>query len=494
MKTLPRRLVLLCLALVPAQSVLVAQRQRPALEPPRITQAAISSGQLSLRLMKTHGLRVFASPFNLLDGFGDGPMNPADPTSPGGRPTLQGNGTFLRVNGLDAQSCLECHAVLSNATVPFTFAVGGAGGANNNAIGGPTQIDVDDSMGNGFAGFNGRFINPPFVFGSGGVELLGKEMTAQLQSCKTFARNNPGLTVALLANGISFGETKYQNGQFDLSGVEGVDDDLVVRPFGRKGQFATTRAFDLGAMQFHHGMQPVELVGANVDADNDGVINELLVGEISALSIFNTNLERPFEGNSSARSQRGSVIFDSIGCADCHVPQMVTKSRTLTYSFPEVEIDPAANVFYAVDLTRSSAGFDRSPQGGLMVSLFSDLKRHNMGADLSESTGSSLDPMFITARLWGIADTAPYMHDGRALSLAGAIEMHGGDGASTRDSYQSLSRRRKNDLLSFLGTLRTPTEVAVDLDVRSLRRPFTFFGSGGQTPPRAASSGGRVRR
>ena len=117
-----------------------------------------------------------------------------------------------------------------------------------------------------------------------------------------------------------------------------------------------------------------------------------------------------------------------------------------------------------------------------------------MGADLAESTGGSLDPMFITARLWGIADTSPYMHDGRALSLADAIEMHGGDGASARDSYRSLNRRRKNDLLSFLRILRTPTEVAVGLDVRSLRRPFTSFGSGGQTPPRAVSTGGRIRR
>ncbi len=117
-----------------------------------------------------------------------------------------------------------------------------------------------------------------------------------------------------------------------------------------------------------------------------------------------------------------------------------------------------------------------------------------MGSDLAESTGGPLDPWFITARLWGIADTSPYMHDGRALSLAEAIEMHGGEGAGARDSFQSLSRRQKNNLLAFLGTLRTPGSVAEDLDVRTLRRPFTFFGSGGQTPPRAASSGGRVRR
>ena len=53
---------------------------------------------------------------------------------------------------------------------------------------------------------------------------------------------------------------------FDTSGVKGIDADLVVRPFGRKGEFATTRAFDRAALQFHMGMQPVEVVGADTDA------------------------------------------------------------------------------------------------------------------------------------------------------------------------------------------------------------------------------------
>ena len=34
----------------------------------------------------------------------------------------------------------------------------------------------------GIADFNGRLINPPFLFGSGGIELLGKEMTTELET------------------------------------------------------------------------------------------------------------------------------------------------------------------------------------------------------------------------------------------------------------------------------------------------------------------------
>ena len=121
---------------------------------------------------------------------------------------------------------------------------------------------------------------------------VGKEMTAELQVLKQSAVLQPGVPVALVTKGVDFGTVTWSQGVFDLSQVVGVADDLVVRPFGRKGEFQSTRAFDIEAMQFHFGMQPVEVVGTT-DADGDGVTQEVLVGELSALSIFATTLERP---------------------------------------------------------------------------------------------------------------------------------------------------------------------------------------------------------
>ena len=161
----------------------------------RPTQEDIASGEVSLDEVRVAGLRIFTTPFNRLDGFGDGPLNPDDTVSPGGRPTLQGNGTFLRINGLDAQTCLECHSFVSAATSPPTLGIGGFGGSNANAIIQPTAIDpadLEDLDGN--AGFNGRFANPPFVFGAGAVELLAQEMTGDLQQLKALALSDPGTT------------------------------------------------------------------------------------------------------------------------------------------------------------------------------------------------------------------------------------------------------------------------------------------------------------
>ncbi|MEM7515814.1 MAG: di-heme oxidoredictase family protein [Planctomycetota bacterium] len=442
--------------------------EAPALGDPleRIQQSDLTGGTMTLDEVRAAGLKIFATPFNTFDGYGDGPMlDPNDTVSPGNRPTLQNNGTFLRVNGLDAQTCMECHSVGSFATVPFRFAVGGVGASNNNVLFQPRNIDVDDEAANQFADFDGRYINPPFLFGSGGVELVGKEMTIDLQGLKIQAFRNPGVVVQLNTHGVHFGTLSYDDTTrtFDTSGIEGVDHDLVVRPFGRKGEFATVRGFDVDAMLFHFGMEPVEAVGADVDNDGDGIVNEITIGELSALHIFNTNLERPEMRGSTPESVSGAKHFLALGCADCHVPNIDTRAAVLRYTFPEVEEKPRKNAFFSANLAASKAGFDSIPGGGVSVPMFSDLKRHDMGPGLAESFGSELDSEFITARLWGVADTAPYLHDGRALSLTQAILLHGGEAQAARDNFDAAPDVVKAELLAFLRTLRTPVTPAADL-------------------------------
>ncbi|MEM7205637.1 MAG: di-heme oxidoredictase family protein [Planctomycetota bacterium] len=463
-RSVPSALAAAAIALSPSPGAgQVPPGEGPAIRSPRLTQAEILSGGLTLLDLRRHGLRMFATPFNQHDGFGDGPMNPANPTDPGGRPTLQNNGMHLRANGLDAQTCMECHSVLSSATVPFRFGIGGVGGANNNVMAGPTEIDIDDSMGLGFAGFDGRFINPPFLMGAGGVEIIAKEMTIDLQNALRRAKRNPGTVVPLVTKDVSFGSIRVVGDRVDTSAVEGVDHDLVVRPFGRKGEFATTRAFDVEALRFHFGMEPVEAVGHDVDADHDGVVNEALVGEVSALQIFGTTLEPPVVDDQTPESRRGRGLFRTLGCADCHIPELTSRTSLLTYSFPPIETEPLANVYYAVDLARAPTRFARAPSGGIRVPMFSDLKRHDMGPRLAETTGKALDPLFVTPRLWGVADTAPYLHDGRALTLSDAILMHGGEAQTARDAFAALAAADRVAVLTFLRTLRTPVETAVGL-------------------------------
>lgn len=428
----------------------------------RVSQAQISNGELGLREIRLAGLRVFTTPFNKLDGYGDGDVDPNR------RPTLQGNGTLLRVNGLDGQTCLECHSLLSAATVPPRLGIGGVGGSVTNAIIEPSVMDPADLDLDKEASFDGRFANPPFLFGSGGVELLGLEMTADLQSLLARALANPGRVVALTTHGVDFGEIVADaGGRVDYSGIEGIDPDLVVKPFGRKGEFATLREFDIEAMQFHFGMQPSEVVGAGYDADADGVVDEVRPGDLSALHVFEATLEPPLMHTTPAPAAvRGFRRFTQIGCASCHRPVMHTRERSLPLRFPSDPVDHTTGIYALLDLTRPPTRFQANGSGGIAVPLFADLKRHDMGPDLAESFGRATprrNREFTTARLWGVADTAPYLHDGRATTLTEAILMHGGDGLAARRAFEGLPERGRVDVIAFLRSLRTPEAPAQDL-------------------------------
>ncbi|REJ73501.1 MAG: hypothetical protein DWQ30_24260 [Acidobacteria bacterium] len=448
---------------------------------------ALDHGAIDLDDLRRLGLAVFSTPFNTYDGFGEGPFDPSetDTRAFGHRPTLQGNGLSLRVNGLDAQSCNECHTIVSNRTTPPTLGFGGVGGVVQNAIILPKVIDVADSFDDrvvfqpghdpemplqfdGVADFDGRYANPPFLFGGGAVELLGKEMTADLQDLLAQARlSPPGTVTPLLTHGVDFGAIttvdSAGNVELDVEGIgpedaHGVppEEVLVVRPFGRKGETFSMRDFDRGAMQFHFGIQPDEVVGAGVDEDGDGLSDEVTVAEMSVLHVFDVTNPAPRIGNLGPAALAGFDHFVAIGCADCHIPVLETRSKEVPLAHPEVATDPSANVYLEIDLR--PAGFDTAAGGGLQVPLFADLKRHAMGPRLAEtfSGGEIANDEFTTARLWGVADTAPYLHDGRATTLYQAIEMHGGEAQAARDAFLASDDGDQRKLLRFLGKLRTP--------------------------------------
>jgi CxxC motif-containing protein (DUF1111 family) len=123
---------------------------------------------------------------------------------------------------------------------------------------------------------------------------------------------------------------------------------------------------------------------------------------------------------------------------------------------------------------------------GYPVWLFSDLKRHDMGRHLAEPGGPqppldvTLSPLmldgkpallgaseFLTAELWGVGDTGPWLHDDRAGSLAEAIALHGEDAPpapgepgrseaqESRDAFLALSAEDRRAVVSFLKSLVT---------------------------------------
>ena len=131
----------------------------------------------------------------------------------------------------------------------------------------------------------------------GAVQLLAEEMTFELralrdkaieQSCASGGR----VQVKLASKAIEFGSIAVACEHIEYRKLQGIDRDLVVRPFKWKGLTAFVRDFVRGASHQELGMQATELVG-DQDSDYDGITNELTVGDVTALTIYNAAQPRP---------------------------------------------------------------------------------------------------------------------------------------------------------------------------------------------------------
>ena len=93
--------------------------------------------------------------------------------------------------------------------------------------------------------------------------------------------------------------TASPNGMVAMNELDGVDMDLVIRPFTQKGVMTSLRQFTVNAMNQHQGMEAVERFGARFtgtdDFDGDGVKNEMTPGDISALVAWQATLPVPVQ-------------------------------------------------------------------------------------------------------------------------------------------------------------------------------------------------------
>ena len=120
----------------------------------------------------------------------------------------------------------------------------------------------------------------------------------------------------------------------------------------------------------------------------------------------------------------GEDVFESIGCADCHVSTLVTGPSTVA-ALDQVTFHPFSD-FLLHDMKK---GGDEIAQG--------------------DATGSEVR----TAPLWGVRLQNRFLHDGSATNLTGAIEAHEGQAASSRRSFERLSDDDRAALLAFLRSL-----------------------------------------
>jgi CxxC motif-containing protein (DUF1111 family) len=151
--------------------------------------------------------------------------------------------------------------------------------------------------------------------------------------------------------------------------------------------------------------------------------------------------------------QRGRRRFDSVGCAVCHTPNL----------------GPVAHIYS--DLLLHDMGprlSDSGSYGGFVPNSteeddttqpIPELVRARAGkvteVDASKLIGATRQE-WRTPPLWGVRDSAPYLHDGRAATLEQAIALHGGEGASSARKFFHLSETERLEVLMFLRALVAP--------------------------------------
>lgn len=203
--------------------------------------------------------------------------------------------------------------------------------------------------------------------------------------------------------------------------------------FGRKAFVPTLREFNAGAFPVEEGvttpLQPVEetINGRPVPPDTDPAPEpEVPESEIDAVTRFIQFLAPPPPDRVGDDSQRrtGEHLFQQIGCAKCHVPEMKTGPS-------DIEALDRKNVY-----------------------LYSDLLLHDMGPELADiCLGLATPSEFRTEPLLGLRFREHFLHDGSAASVTEAIERHAGEAESERSSFAQLSEQDKQALLQFLSSI-----------------------------------------
>jgi hypothetical protein len=445
----------------------------------RIEQASIDRGCVSTPALIDLGRALFMRRWTLAEGFGNNlagvPDTLAGPNPPPNMRRFQ-RGHF---GGPDANSCLDCH---------WKGGFIGAGDRSDASLlyGDGERIETHDLR------------NPPALWGAGWAQRVGAEMSAELSAQAADAlgqarQTQAAVTVDLQAKGTHFGRlTAQPDGRLDTTEVQGIDPDLVVRPFGWKGIFATLRPFVAHSAQIHFTLQAealvaapggLELGGPAPDPDRDGVTREITEGMLTAWVVFLATLDAPTlqvptEGafledpfaralpeviDTDAFALRwldGAAQFEQLGCARCHTPFMPVHD-------PVFRTQPTlGGAPVRVDLSREAARphpTRDADTGAWLVPVFSDFKRHDMGPELAATHLEAGVPraQYLTRRLWGLAQTAPYLHDGSATTLDGAIARHGGEAAFAAEAFLHASEHERASLRVFLLSLRRAPSIRV---------------------------------
>jgi CxxC motif-containing protein (DUF1111 family) len=287
---------------------------------------------------------------------------------------------------------------------------------------------------------------------------------------------------------------KAQEEQGEVSGrVAPIGADKVGR-FGWRGQTEHLHDFVLGACANELGLEvpgnpqpqdPLRPSYSPIGLDLTAAQCVSLTNYVAALPAPQIVLPEAPEQRELAL--RGREVFASVGCAACHVerigPLDGVYSDLLLHDLGPALADPVMAAA-ALEFVKELPPPDKSKAAALLTSSESRpvpqpraagyyggsnftlvgtppatiTIAHPKTGNLQEfrAVVSPLDREWRTPPLWGLADSAPYLHDGRAATVVEAIALHGGESLPATKAFVELPATDRLAMLEFLSCLKAP--------------------------------------
>ncbi len=264
--------------------------------------------------------------------------------------------------------------------------------------------------------------------------------------------------------------------------------------FGWRAQTTSLNSFVMGACAGELGLQlpgtPQSPDLADLSYSSLGA--DLNQRRVNQLVSYVASLPAPIQERTGVENwsgvRAGKRLFATVGCAACHVENMSpargiysdlllhdmgellqAPSPASTGQLPKVAtvrtpVFPRTNrplgsgssvagyygggsAIEALALKRPAEA--RFPYGKLPEEATNMKKNEKVTWDV-------LQREWRTPPLWGVADSAPYLHDGRAETIDAAIRWHGGEASESVIQYRSLEKNDRKLVLQFLKSLRSP--------------------------------------
>jgi hypothetical protein len=211
-----------------AVTLLAQSAPSPRIGEERAIAHHLANGQeftLTLRDLIDHGRMLFTANWTDQDGVGR-PFTKGNgkPLSDRSRP-LTGARAFNRISGPDANSCAGCH------NAPHAMAGGGGDYVTQAFVGAerfdfvtfdrtdlvPTRGSLDEMKRAATLQSVGNLRSTPGLFGAGYLEMLARQMSADLQ--RTRDSIQPGTSKPLVSKGVSFGTLARRRGSSASPGI-----------------------------------------------------------------------------------------------------------------------------------------------------------------------------------------------------------------------------------------------------------------------------------